>query len=107
MRTYLKIFSITVGIQIFGFLICYLLDSIFKIKSSSTIFSLYIGIFFILISIILGIILPICWYSTLLKKVITILLLPTNYTPLLCILFAIKFITNIENILNNLPINFG
>lgn len=32
MRTYLKIFSITVGIQIFGFLICYLLDSIFKIK---------------------------------------------------------------------------
>ncbi len=107
MRTYLKIFSITVGIQIFGFLICYLLDSIFKIKSSSTIFSLYIGIFFILISIILGIILPICWYSTLLKKVITILLLPTNYTPLLCILFVIKFITNIGNVLNNLPINFG
>jgi hypothetical protein len=45
MRTYLKIFSITVGIQIFGFLICYLLDSIFKIKSSSTMFPLYIGIF--------------------------------------------------------------
>jgi hypothetical protein len=107
MRTYLKIFSITVGIQIFGFLICYLLDSIFKIKSSSTMFPLHIGIFFILISMILGIILPICWCDTLLKKIIIILLLPTNYTPLLCILFVIKFITNIGNILNNLPINFG
>lgn len=107
MRTYLKIFSITVGIQIFGFLICYLLDSIFKIKSSSTMFPLYIRIFFILISMILGIILPICWCNTLLKKIIIILLLPTNYTPLLCILFVIKFITNIGNILNNLPINFG
>lgn len=56
---------------------------------------------------ILGIILPICWCDTLLKKIIIILLLPTNYTPLLCILFVIKFITNIGNILNNLPINFG
>ena len=72
MRTYLKIFSITVGIQIFGFLICYLLDSIFKIKSSSTMFPLHIGIFFILISMILGIILPICWCDTLLKKIILI-----------------------------------
>lgn len=107
MRTYFKILSITVGIQILGFLICYLLDFIFETQESSTILPLYVGALFMMISMVLGVILPIRWCSTISKKIITIFLLPTNYTILLCIVFVIRFIGNIGDILNNLPDNFG
>lgn len=107
MRTYFKILSITAGIQIFGFLVCYGLDFLLESQGTSTLLPLYIGAVFVMISTILGIVLPIFLYNTRIQKIITIFLLPTNYTILICIMAIIKFVSDIGDILNNIPDNFG
>lgn len=92
MRIYLKILSITTVIQIAGVVVCYFLDFLLKSQQSSTILPFCIGFAFVVISTLLGVILPILWRDKLLHKIITILLLPTNYTVILGIIFVMKFL---------------
>lgn len=107
MKTYLKIFAITASIQLVGFVLAKLVDELLRNYKTSTIVPFYVGSAFVLISIILGIILPLYWCDTKLKKVLTIFLLPTNYTWLIAIISVILFVRNILNGLGNLPDNFG
>lgn len=107
MRIYLKILAITAGMQIVGVILCYLLDYLLRNQETSTIFPLAVGGSLVLISTILGIVLPVCWCKTIPKKIITILLLPTNYTILICLIILVKFVMAFGNILSNIPKNFG
>lgn len=107
MKIYLKTLAITAGIQIVGFMLAFLLDGLLSRLESSTIAPVYIGGFFVLLSMIIGFALPAKWCETRGKMALTILLLPTNYTWLVLAIAVIKFVGNILNILKNIPANFG
>lgn len=107
MKIYLKILSITAGLQLAGFILMYVVDYFVKPMKESTIFPIYIGVVFMIISVILGVLLPIKWYEKKWKKICGIMLLPTNYTWIVIAISLVKVVENLLNILFNLPDNFG
>lgn len=107
MKAYLKILAITASIQLLGFLIAYGVDFLLKSAANSTIFPIFIIIIAVLSSLILGIVLPIRWCNNRLYKIVTILLLPTNYTWIFIIFGVIKIVKSILDILESIPPNFG
>lgn len=107
MRTYFKILLITAGIQIAGYVITYRVDDLLMPTGKSTVVPFYIGAFFLVCSLLAGIILPIRWCKTIRKRILTIFLMPTNYTWLVIVIMVIVFVSRSLDALTNLPINFG
>lgn len=99
--------AITGGMQIVGFVLCYLLDYLFRSQETSTIFPLSVEVVLVLVCTVLGIVLPILWCKTTTCKIATILFMPTNYTVLVCTIVFVKFIATLGSILNDIPDNFG
>lgn len=107
MKTYLKILAITATIQIAGFALTFFIDNMLIEQGRSTIIPIFIGGFCLVISIVLGIVLPIKWCSSKSHKMMTIVFLPTNYTWLLIAVAVAKLVGNILDILDSIPANFG
>lgn len=107
MKTYFKILGITLGIQLFGFILAYLVDHVFLTNGSDSMLPFIIGGLFLLVSSILGILLPIIWCDSLKHKIVSIVLMPTNYTWLLLIILVVTFVMKIVQIFKNVPSNFG
>lgn len=103
MKIYFKILAITAGIQIISFCLFHISDQLLT-RSMIPICIILIGI---ILSMVLGIILPIQWYSTKKKKVLGIILLPTNYTLLFLVLSVVFFVNSLLDILTQIPDNFG
>lgn len=82
MKKYLKILGITASIQLAGFILMCVLESE---NFSLGMFPVHIFLASIVVSTLLGIILPICWFKSKGKKLAGIFLLPTNYTWLVVI----------------------
>lgn len=108
MKTYFKILFITVSIQVMGFLMMNLIDNISMADGEkSTVFPVWFWLTSILISTVLGIVLPILWCKTKKGKITAIIFLPTNYTWLFIIVAVIKLAGLIFNVLDGIPDNFG
>lgn len=99
--------AVTAGIQIVGFSLTYWLDFFLSKFGSSTIAPVFIGGSFLVLSMIVGLILSLKWCGSWKKKILTILLLPTNFTWILFIIAAIRLVGGILDILENIPSNFG
>ena len=106
-KTYFKIFAITLIIQITGFCLAYFTDELLWKYDTSTVFPVIFMTGGVLISTILGIILPIVWGRTRRQKLLMLFLLPTNYTWLAILFLIIYSFHHIVEILTNLPANFG
>jgi len=107
MKTYFKIFAVTIAVQIIGFVLAYVTDEFLRIQNVSTVLPVAFLLSGVLISTILGIILPVVFGKTLKQKLLTIFLLPTNYVWLLIIFMVIYFYHHIVEILTHIPANFG
>ncbi len=107
MKTYFKILAITAGIQLGGFGLTYLWDAILAGGETSTIAPLFVGGLFLLASMAAGIILPIKWCQGLRQKLLTILLLPTNYTWLVIAVALVRFVLGLLEILEGISESFG
>lgn len=94
-------------IQIMGHVLTYWCDDLLSRSGTSTIAPVFIGGFFLILSMTVGLILAVRWYGSWENRLLTILLLPTNYTWLLYVIAAIKLIAGILDILEDIPQNFG
>ena len=107
MKKYIKILSVATATQLIGFVLTYIFDSILQNFNVSTIAPIFVGFFFVVLSMILSCFLAIRWYKTKKAALITCLLLPTNYTWLILIGLIIQFVETLLGILNKIPYNFG
>ena len=107
-KTYLKILVMAFLVQFLSFIIMYFLDYIFGVLSNnSTIIPLIIGMGGLMTSTIIGVILPIRYEKSLVNKILTIILLPTNYTLILCFFGMLKLAKSIRQIIIDLSKYFG
>jgi len=60
-----------------------------------------------MISMILGVVLPLKRFRLWRSRLLTILLLPTNYTWLVIAVAVIRLVGNILHVLEGIPDNFG
>lgn len=107
MKTYFKILAITAGLQLGGFGLTYLLDAYLAGGQTSTLAPLFVGGLFLLASTAVGIFLPIKWCHGFRQKLLTILLLPTNYTWLILAAAVVRFVLGLLEILEGISRNFG
>lgn len=99
MKTYFKILSITLGLQVLGYILFIVTNQIIG-NSGDTRIPNYIGREFLYTSTALGIALPLVWYDRAEYKFLGIIFLPTNYT--LIIITIIRFLHKVERGLNSL-----
>lgn len=107
MKTYFKILAITAGIQLGGFGLTYLLDALLAGGGTSTLAPLFVGGLALLGSMAAGIVLPIKWCKGLRQKLLTILLLPTNYTWLILAVAVVRFVLGLLEVLEGIGSSFG
>lgn len=107
MKVYLKILSIAVATQLVGFILTYTFDTIVQGNNVSRIIPIFIGLASVVVSMILSLFFVCKWCSTKRKAFVTYLLLPTNYTLLILLVFVVQFVEKILSILENIPYNFG
>ena len=93
--------------QLLGFFLTYIVDSILKNINTSTIIPIFIGIFFLVFSMGLSCYLAIKWCKTKKAALITCILLPTNYTWFILLGGVVYFINVLIDILEKIPPNFG
>ena len=105
-KTYFKILAVTAGVQFAGLLLLRLTDAMLS-GGGSTIFPFWVLAACILVSTVLGIVLPLRWCNSRGQKVATVLLLPTNYTWIVIAIAVVKFVRDILQILGGIPDNFG
>jgi uncharacterized membrane protein YdjX (TVP38/TMEM64 family) len=101
MKEYLKVLLITLSLQITGFISMKVLSEKFHSDISFMVFAISI-----IVSTFIGIIMPIVICKSLKSKLLTIFLLPTNYTWLLAIVVVILFVSSVLDVLQNFPKNF-
>lgn len=106
LRNFTKISIIAFGIQIIGYVFTYFFDEFIVKENSSTIAPVYILLGSTILSMIIGIFLALKWCDSKFK-LITILLLPTNYIWLLVMFMIIEFVKAILLIIENIPDNYG
>lgn len=107
MKAYFKILEVTLAIQIMGHGLTYWCDDLLSRSGTGTVAPVFVGGFFLLLSMIVGLILAVRWYGSWKNRLLTILLLPTNYTWLLYVIAVVKLIGGILDILEDIPPNFG
>ena len=107
MKTYFKIFAVTIAVQMISFTLTYVTDEFLRRQKASTVLHVAVLLSGVLISTILEIILPVVFGKTLKQKLLTIFLLPTNYVWLLIIFMVVYFYHHIVEILTHIPANFG
>lgn len=107
MKTYIKIFLITGGLQFIGWEGKHLADHVVEAGFHSSLLPFYVFAACVIASAFLGIFLPLRWYETWKGKIMGIFLLPTNYTIFLLVHFTIRGVMGVIRILNGLPSNFG
>lgn len=107
MKIYFKILLITGGIQVATFIISRIIDKLSIGGGENFISSVGVIIVGILVSTILGIILPLRWYHTKKGKILGIVLLLTNYTWLILAVSVFTFVKLLLDILRHIPDNFG
>ena len=69
--------------------------------------AMMMGGLFLLASTAAGIILPIKWCQGLRQKLLTILLLPTNYTWLILAVAVVRFVLGLLEVLEGISGSFG
>lgn len=104
MKTYFKVFLIAATTQMMGFGIAYIVE---VMRDSGDFLPLFIGLAFIVFSMLLSLFLALKWCKTKRSAFLTFFLLPTNYTILAILALVAHFVGVIINILNDLPSNFG
>ncbi len=103
LKKYFEILSITLLIQLTGFVGMEIGDSLFKNGTAG------VGLLFmcLIASTLTGIIAPLFCFSKVSHKILAILFLPTNYTMIIMIFILNSILTNILNGIRNMPPNFG
>ena len=107
MKTYFKILAITAGLQIIGFFLTYCVDGMLPRIESSTVMPVFLAVFFIILSMVVGLVLSVKWFTHWKGRILAFLLLPINYTWLLFVIAAIKLVKGILGIMEEIPANFG
>lgn len=107
MKTYLKILFISGGLQILAFVVRRVVDYLTIKSTGSSMLPFYAFLVCMVLSMIIGIILSLKWYSSLRAKILGIVLLPTNYTLLTMFVIVSRGIKVFIKILQDLPSNFG
>lgn len=105
MKTYFKILAVTASVQLLGFVLTYAVDGMMAERSGLAPF--LVGAAFLLVSMILGVVLPMKRFRLWRNRLLTIFLLPTNYTWLVIAFGVIRLVGNLLNILEGIPDNFG
>ena len=101
MKVYFKILGITLVIQLLGFALGLIAINL-TTYSGVTIF--VIGC---ISSIVVDIVLSIRWGSNIWNKLTCIFFMPTNYTLIIALGFAVAYIGKWLDVLTDLPPNFG
>ena len=102
MKKYIKIFFITLSIQIVGYLLSVLLNEVTvgsNLKSDITILPVILGV---VVALVVDIILAIRWGNSIKAKLVYIFLMPTNYFWLVFLLWAISHVKQWADILLNI-----
>ena len=107
MKIYLKILSITAALQLISIIIVFKGNDIINAVTGINFLGAAVGGVLLVVSIILGVVLPIKWYKKNWQKFCGIVLLPTNYSWLVVGTILKKSVDIILNILFNVPENFG
>lgn len=107
MKKYIKILVITLGIQLGCVVIGMLLTNMPGLRESLAPVGAVLMLVCFPVSIVVDIVLAIKWGDSIPKKLIYIFFMPTNYTWLMFLLFALWHMGQWMDILSNLSPNFG
>lgn len=102
MKKYIKIFVITLLIQIAGYLISILLHEVTGGSNSQVDITILPIILGVIAAFVVDIILAIRWGNSVSKKLVYIFLMPTNYLWVVFILFAINHVKQWVDIFSNI-----
>ena len=102
MKIYIKIFFITISIQIVGYLASVLLNEVtfgLNLEFDITILPVILGV---VIALVVDIILAIRWGNSIKAKLVYIFLMPTNYFWVVFLLWAINHVKQWIDIFANI-----
>ena len=107
MRTYLKILSISTSIILLFVALSFFAGRMIEASGRSSVLPTLIWVAGLILSLLVGIILPLRLCKTAKNKILTILCLPTNYVFAIVLYYAYRLCWLVFDILSNFSPYFG
>lgn len=107
LKTYLKILAISISIILFSVVLSSIMKKIVELSGRSSVLPTLVWVVGLLFSALVGIILPLRLCSSAKSKIITILLMPTNYILLVLLFFVYELCKLSFDIIWNFSPHFG